>query len=120
MLPFPRTLKSLLHCVCPFRSCPFRLSPTLTTDITTVTLGTQSTGLMPVLGKPAPDPKNHFLQSWREPQFTAQVGIMKLEALPLQNGVLGASFHHVDLKGKKAEITSHCLTGKNLNREQEL
>lgn len=41
---------------------------------------------------------------------------MKVQALPVQNGVLGASFHHVDLKGKKAEVTSHCLIGRNLNR----
>lgn len=45
---------------------------------------------------------------------------MKVQALPVQNGVLGASFHCVDLKGKKAEVTSHCLIGRNLNREQEL
>lgn len=57
LLPFPRTLKFLLHCVCPFRGCPFRLSPTLTTDITTVTLATQSTAFMAALGKPPHDSK---------------------------------------------------------------
>lgn len=50
-------------------------------------------------------------------------GMMKEEVLPLQNRVLGVSFHHVDLNGKKAEVTSHspkdCLIGKKLNKKQE-
>lgn len=127
MLPFPRTLKSLLHYVCSFGSCSFRLDSHTHhwhcySD--TCTRCHRVTWSHSSAGETCSSPQKLFPSKLGGNQnLKLRWGTMKEEALPLQNRVLGVSFHHVDLNGKKAEVTSHspreCLIGKKLKKKQE-